>query len=145
MKLKILFLILAVNVYGFDESALLKAIAIKEGGVRMGKAGEIGAWQMMPKTVRDAGGHDRSAALRHMHWLMRNLKRLGQAESPFNIALCWNAGFERATSGEAKLSSYAYAWDVLTIYQEKLNQQYRDKAEERLTFRPVTRRFVLSQ
>ena len=118
MRIPALFAMLFLPLYGVDETAILKAIAIREGGSQMGKAGELGAWQMMPATVLDADGYDRLAAGRHLHWLQRNLEKAGQNVSPFNIALCWNAGFTRATSGKAKDISYLYALEVTNIYDE---------------------------
>ena len=118
MRIPALFAMLFLPLYGVDETAILKAIAIREGGSQMGKAGELGAWQMMPATVLDAGGYDRLSAGRHLHWLQRNLEKAGQNVSPFNIALCWNAGFTRATSGKAKDISYLYALEVTNIYDD---------------------------
>jgi hypothetical protein len=99
-----------------NRSALLEAIRLRENSHTRGAAGELGPYQMVPKTVRDAGGYDRAAATRHLMWIERQLARKRVAVSAFNIALCWNAGLERATSGRAKESSYWYATDVERIY-----------------------------
>lgn len=105
------------QLFAVDGPRMLEAIRIKENSTTMGKAGELGPYQMMPKTVRDAGGHDYRAAARHLSWLERNLKRAGVEPNPFNLALCWNAGLDRATSGGAKVMSYRYATDVDQLYR----------------------------
>lgn len=99
-----------------SDRLLLQAIRIKEGGTRQGLAGERGPFQLMPKTVQDAGGTDYAAAYRHLQWIKRNLAIRGLDTGPFNCALSWNAGLERATHGQAKLVSYQYAQDVTNLY-----------------------------
>ena len=120
MRIPALFAVLFLPLYGVDETAILKAIAIREASPEgaIGKRHELGIYQMMPATVLDAGGYDRLSAGRHLHWLQRNLEKAGHNVSPFNIALCWNAGLTRATSGKAKDISYIYALEVTNIYDE---------------------------
>lgn len=99
-----------------DDVLFLQAIRLKENSSKHGKAGEIGPYQMMPKTVRDAGGSDMLSAMFHLHWLKRNLKHRGVAVTVFNLAACWNAGLDRYTSGRAKPFSYQYAGDVECLF-----------------------------
>jgi hypothetical protein len=37
--------------------------------------------------------------------------------SPFNLALCWNAGLSKTLSGRAPVSSYDYARRVVAIME----------------------------
>jgi len=112
-KILFAFLLLVGQAFAIDRLAFLQCIAIQENSWgKAGKAGELGPYQMMPKTVRDAGGHDLVAALSHLEWLERSLKAKGVKVNAFNLALCWNAGLTRATTGKAKLFSYDYALHV---------------------------------
>lgn len=131
---------------GIDERILLDAIAVREASPdgAIGKNQEQGVFQMMPKTVADSGGHDRAAALRHMRWLQANLRKLGLAVNPFNIALCWNAGLQRATTGAAKVVSYQYAMDVDRLYLDRVSRS-QNLAAERSGTLPYSRRFVLAR
>lgn len=105
-----------------DHPAMLEAIRLKENTTKRGAAGELGPYQMMPKTVRDAGGYNKLSAAFHLRWLERQLKARGADPSPFNLALCWNAGLERATGGQAKEISYHYARDVERNYRRLIGE-----------------------
>ena len=120
MKPGAFFLLLATSLFALDEPAMLQAIAIKEGATEstIGRAHERGIYQMVPKTVQDAGGHDIMAAWRHLDWLSAQLKRKGVPVTPFHIGLAWNAGFTRATTGRAKVASYEYAICVENLYND---------------------------
>lgn len=117
MKTILLFLCLLLPVYGLNEDRLLAAIAMKEGGHKTGHAGELGIYQMMPATVKDAGGYDKAAALRHLKWLEHQLWTNYMDVNVFNLALCWNAGFTNVRKAKSKVESYRYAVDVLSLYE----------------------------
>lgn len=118
----IVILLLAVlmcsQLQALDRNTFLEAVRMKENSTGRGKSGELGPYQMMPKTVKDAGGYDKVSAMFHLKWLERRMSQRGVDINVFNLALCWNAGFERATTGKAKEVSYQYAVDVLNLYEK---------------------------
>lgn len=109
--------ILMTPLYGVNNDLMLEAIRLKENSTTTGKAGELGPWRMMPKAVLDNGGFNKNAASRHLLWLKMRLQERKAEPNCFNLALCWNAGLQRAISGKAKESSYLYAADVEKIYK----------------------------
>ena len=101
-----------------DDRAALAAIAERETHNRniVGKAGELGPTQVAPVTVRQHGTADPRV---HLEWLKARFKERGVHWCMFNVALAWNAGFEGATTGRAPVSSYAYACDVVALYERR--------------------------
>lgn len=112
---------LAVAAVPFDAERFLNAVAEVEGATagELGARGERGPWQLMPVVARRWGGSSREAARRHLAWLMIELGSRGASVCPFNVALCWNAGLERAMSGRARMSSYDYALRVQNVYDAR--------------------------
>lgn len=105
MKLA-LFLLLALRAFCATDAQIIQALEMTEASYgKIGRAGEVLPSQLAPATVRDHG-LDPMANLR---WLKQQLARKGVDVSPFNIALCWNAGLTGATTGKAPVSSYWYA------------------------------------
>lgn len=99
-----------------DAPKLLAAIALVETGnvPKNGKAGETGVHQIGPaarKDNRDAPGQ--------LEWLIKNMRRAGVDANAFNLALAWNCGFQRSTTGKAPVVSYDYARRVVNIYEGK--------------------------
>lgn len=118
MKLLLLFLLLGLNALALDDRDALAAIAQRETRNRnvVGKAGELGPTQVAPVTVRQHGTTDPRV---HLEWLKARFRERGVHWCLFNLALAWNAGFEGATTGRAPVSSYAYARDVVAIYERR--------------------------
>jgi hypothetical protein len=107
-----------------DSAALLHSIAIVEDWRgRVGKAGEIGPYQMLPSTradrIRDLAARgivaptEQQIAQEHVDWLRRELRKAGTEPLPFNLALCWNAGLNATVTGRAPERSYRYACRVV--------------------------------
>ena len=107
------------QLFAFDREVLLTCIGQKETGNRdglVGKAGELGVYQMMPSTVRQWGGYQRKHAMNHLLWIESNLKKAGMEPSVYNIALSWNAGLRKVTHGQPKERHYLYARAVEGLY-----------------------------
>jgi hypothetical protein len=119
VKSILLFFVLATAALGADLERFLASIADKEGGPKRGAHGETGLYQMMPKTRIDAGGDDKAAALRHLRWIEKRFAEHGIADNVFNLALAWNAGWDRVRTGSSPEISYAYATAVERIYAAK--------------------------
>lgn len=104
--MKLLFFIFVLRACAATDAQIIQAIEMTEDSYgRIGRAGEIKASQLSPATVRDHG----TDPLANLRWLKRQLARKGVDLSPFNLALCWNAGLTCATTGRAPTSSYRYA------------------------------------
>lgn len=96
----------------------LRAIAVVEDWRgRRGALGEIGPYQMLPATWARYHGTAEQRALQHHAWLCRELARRGVDPSPFNLALCWNAGIHASVCGQAPVSSYVYARRVVAVME----------------------------
>ncbi len=96
------------------DGAMLAGIArVEDWQGRRGAAGEIGPWQMLPATWAAYRGTARQRAETHLIKLRRDLARLGVDPSPFNLALCWNAGLTATVTGRAPEKSYDYARRVV--------------------------------
>jgi hypothetical protein len=101
-----------------DDSRLLAAIAERENAQgRIGRAGELGDYQLHPLTIQDRGGWGNDHARSHLRWLKAGLLRAGVDLLPFNLALAWNAGLTRVLQGRALERHYAYACAVVALYQ----------------------------
>jgi len=95
---------------------------------RVGRHGELGAYQFRPATWRmhtkvpfqQALNRDASedVAIRHYEWLRRGLVRNGFSETPYNIALAWNGGLSAAINGRASTAARDYAQRVSNLVQE---------------------------
>jgi hypothetical protein len=125
--MKSLLLTLAIltcsQLFALDRDVMLEAIRLKENSHGMvGKLGERGDWQLMPSTVKDCGGYDRAAAMKHLLWVEENLQRKGIDPSPYNCALVWNAGLKRVVSGKAPERAYLYARDAEALYNARLHR-----------------------
>lgn len=91
---------------------------------RPGPAGETGRWQLTPAVRADRGAElrarrvritDEALATAQVEWLMRELARQQVEPLPFNIALAWNCGLTRSTSGRAPIASYLFAARVVNL------------------------------
>jgi hypothetical protein len=94
-----------------------------------GAAGERGPYQIsravwqnrMPGVAFSQArleGPARECATRHIAWLRSGLRAAGWADTPYNIALAWNAGLERTLSGSARAPSRDFAQRVQNLYLE---------------------------
>jgi len=118
------------------DEIFLRAIRIRECGDRsdaVGKYGERGAYQFRYRTWRQhskspfINAHRAEAhvvARKHLDWLRRSLVRAGYKPTPYNIALCWNAGFASVVSGKFGRPSIEYAQDVENLYTSFLASSY---------------------
>jgi hypothetical protein len=97
-----------------------------------GPAGETGRWQLTPAVRRDreaelrARGErvtDAALARAQVVWLQDQLGRAGVDPNPFNIALAWNCGLQRAISGRAPERSYDFARRVCARVEANLKEQ----------------------
>ena len=100
---------------------------------RPGKFGELGAYQFrrgtwrMHTTLPFEKALDRAAseevAVIHYEWLRRGLERNGVAQTPYNIALAWNAGLTSVIRGSTSRASHDYAHRVTNLATElRVNQ-----------------------
>lgn len=121
MKALLLFFVLAVRLLALDDRAALASIADRETNNRnvVGALGELGPTQVAPVTVRQHGTADPRV---HLDWLKKRFHERGVYWCMFNVALAWNAGFEGATTGRAPERSYAYAHDVVAIYERRMRR-----------------------
>lgn len=113
----IAFILLPAIALAAPEPAELTAIRIKENTPMYGPLGELGPYQMMPKTVQDAGGYDLTAAIRHLERTKVGLVRNGIEPTIYNIALVWNCGLKRVVNGDIPASTKKYAEDVDKLYR----------------------------
>jgi hypothetical protein len=124
-----LFVLLAVRVLATD-GAMLASIAVEENWQgRVGRAGEIGPYQMLPSTRADRRRDLRARgvmnptelqlATEHLNWIRKQLKAAGVPPEPFNLALCWNAGGAGTVTGRAPVASYHYAGRVVAILEQR--------------------------
>lgn len=124
---------LAVAAEATDLERLADAIRLVEGyrGVP-GAMGEDGPYQIraatwaqhMPGIPFARVVHERTAricARRHLTWLALRLEGRGVPASPFNLALCWNAGLARTLSGRAPERAYDYACRVQVLYSKSVH------------------------
>jgi len=101
-----LYLLLVLRAFGATDAQIIQALEMTEASYgKIGRAGEVLPSQLSPATVHDHG----LDPLNNLRWLKRQLARKGIPASPFNLALCWNAGLTGATTGKAPVSSYEYA------------------------------------
>jgi hypothetical protein len=102
----------------FSPAAFLGAVAeVEDWRGQRGAAGEIGPWQMMPRTWASYRGTAEDRARAHLAWLRATLERRGVEPSPFNLALCWNAGLHATLTGRAPVASYDYARRVVALME----------------------------
>lgn len=89
-----------------------------------GPAGETGRWQLTPAVRHDRGAElrargeavtDEAIARAHLLWLARGLERHGLPVTPFNLAVAWNAGLHRYTSGKAPRRAFEFAQRVTNL------------------------------
>lgn len=94
---------------------------------RPGPAGETGRWQLTPAVRHDRGAElrargeavtDEAIAREQLLWLARGLERRGVPVTPFNLAVAWNAGLNRYTSGKAPVRAYEFARRVENLAEE---------------------------
>lgn len=119
LALSALVILMGGQLSALDRPAALEAIRHKEGVTyphRPSKHLELGYWQMVPATVKSAGGYDYAAALRHLNWLEIQFRRNNIDFNIFNIGLAWNGGLGNILSGTIPTISYHYAKDVDSIY-----------------------------
>ena len=100
---------------------------------RPGKYGELGAYQFRRSTWRmhttmpfekalDRAESEEVAVL-HYEWLKRGLARNGVAQTPYNIALAWNAGLTSVIRGRSSRASHDYAQRVNNLAHDlQVNQ-----------------------
>jgi hypothetical protein len=110
-----------------DDREFFYGIAVVENTPRgRGAAGEQTPLQLHPLTIEQHAPGFRGEldpiqamriARRHLAWLRAQLVRRGVDPSPFNLALCWNAGLSKTLSGRAPVSSYDYARRVVAIME----------------------------
>jgi hypothetical protein len=100
---------------------------------RPGKYGELGAYQFrqgtwhMHTTLPFEKALDRTEseqiAVKHYEWLRRGLARNGVAQTPYNIALAWNAGLSSVVRGRTSRASHDYAQRVSNLATDlRVNQ-----------------------
>jgi hypothetical protein len=124
MKTCLLFaLLLAVLMCGqlqaVDRVLFISRIAIKENSHgKVGKAGELGDYQMMPCNVKKYGGYTIVEALAHLDHIIKLFEKRGIDPSPFNLALAWNAGEYNVGRKPVPERAYKYARDVRKLYEE---------------------------
>lgn len=99
----------------------LRAIALVESGnnpAAVGKAGELGRFQMTPAVVATCGGYGDREAARWERQIERELLAAGIDPLPFNVALAWNAGVGAVKRGQAPEASYEYATRVTNLMEQ---------------------------
>jgi hypothetical protein len=108
---------------------MLAAIAsVEDWRGRVGRAGEIGPYQMLPSTRADrlrelraagvASPSERQLAEAHLVWIQRQLRAADVEPLPFNLALCWNAGVRATITNRAPVRSYDYARRVVALLSQ---------------------------
>ncbi len=119
-----------------DRWETLEAIHLIENptnSLRVGRNGELGAYQFRPSTwhmytkkpFRLAADRTESdaVAVKHYEWIKRGLERGGVDATIYHIALAWNAGLDATLRGAAPRSSRNYAERVESIAGELRKQQ----------------------
>lgn len=131
-RLIFIFLVLTVaaSAAQFNVSKFVRSNRqIEKWDGRDGRHGERGPWQFLrvtwrqhmpgvPFTQARREGPARVCAERHVDWLRRSLRAAGREDTPFMVALSWNAGLEATLAGRAPASSYDYAERVVNLYSE---------------------------
>jgi hypothetical protein len=102
-----------------DDEQLHAIALVEDWQGRRGAAGEIGPYQMMPRTWAAYRGSATARARQHLAWLKRELRHVDVDPSPFNLALCWNAGLRATITGRAPERSYDYALRVVAIMESR--------------------------
>lgn len=106
----------------------LRAIEIVEDWQHhVGKAGELGPYQMLPGTRADRRREllargilnptEHELAVAQLDWITARLTAAGVDPRPFNLALCWNAGVKGTITGRAPERSYEYARRVVALLE----------------------------
>lgn len=122
------FLFTAVSAFASDRTALLSAIHTLENPrdlTRVGKHGELGAYQFRPATWRmhtaipftqalNRATSD-SVAVKHYEWIKRGLEAARVPATNYNIALAWNGGLSAAISGKAPRAAHSYAQRAVNL------------------------------
>lgn len=104
----------------------LQAVALVETGGdarKVGRAGERGAYQMIPAVVEAQGGYGTREAEKEVRKRERILMHAGVEPLPFNVYLAWNAGVGAVLRGEVPVVTYQRAVRVQDLME-------RLKAEE---------------
>jgi hypothetical protein len=129
LTLLVCVLMPASNLRAAGGAEILSAIAsVEDWRGRVGAAGEIGPYQMLPSTRADrlrelqaAGVNyptERELARAHLAWIRRQLLAADVEPLPFNLALCWNAGVRATITNRAPVRSYDYARRVVALLSQ---------------------------
>ena len=120
-----------------DVEKMLDAIAGAENwdGHSVGKAGEVGPWQMTPavwrhcrgslrKTMQQATPSElRTAARAELMFRIATAQINHRTVTPFLCGLLWGAGVSAALNGTASEAKRAYAERVRSIYQDSAKEK----------------------
>lgn len=118
-----------------DSARFLSAISYVETRNRnelIGKAGERSAYQFMPIIWKfhsnlpfEIASINRQeadrVALAHFNYLASKLTKMGKDVTPYNLALCWNAGETRVRRNNLLDSHHRYARMVVEKYEDQKN------------------------
>lgn len=135
--------------YERQRDSFLSAVALVETGNNpraVGSKGERGLYQFTRQTWKQHTkkshykAHDPSysqvIAKKHYDWLYKNLTRKGYPASPYWIAVAWNSGLKRTTTGRAPGMSRRYAERVTNLV---FDDQRQLLAMNHRSARPATR------
>ncbi len=115
-----------------SDDILLHVIAAKEcvkHPDKPGAAGELGIYQICPKTwaqfskqphscaYTDAAENERVARAL-LVWLKAGLQRVGVAPTPFALAEAWNAGLSATQRGKIGAATRDYAQCVVNLMEQ---------------------------
>lgn len=132
LLLAIVVLALASSARAFDLPRMIETIRMVENSATTGRAGERSPWQILPSVWRQYSTKPLSWAsgrrpehlaeqLRvvnaHLDWIRAQLSSAGlDANSPYNIALVWGAGWETVRKGRTSEAKRDYAGRAQNIY-----------------------------
>lgn len=142
-----LTVVVAAHASGLDAQRLADALRVREGyRGQPGALGEAGPWQIravtwaqhmpgIPFARAVQAGPARTCALKHIAWLSAALEARGVPATAFNVAVAWNAGLERYTSGGAPVRAYRYGADVEALYNGAMGQRTENRPAETIRWR----------
>ena len=121
--------------YDRQRDAFLKAVAMVETGGNaraVGSKGERGlyqftrlTWQQHTKRSHHEAhdpGYSLTIARKHYDWLYTNLSRKGFPPSPYWVAVAWNSGLTRTTTGRFPSMSRRYGERVSNLVFDSQRQ-----------------------
>ena len=110
-----------------DCDKMLNAIKSVENwdGHSTGAAGEIGPYQILPKTFRQYSTVNRRACspefmrmvcMKHLLWLVGEIRKHHHSVTPFSVALAWTAGVNAVWAKTVAEGKFGYAERCEAVY-----------------------------